>query len=38
MLACAHREVRAALKDCEQLLERTQRMLERSGQNNDPRR
>lgn len=36
ILSRAHNEVRAALKDCEVLLERTRKMLERSGQDNRP--
>jgi hypothetical protein len=36
ILSRAQNEVRAALKDCELLLERTRKMLERSGQDNRP--
>ena len=37
-LARANKEMREALKDCDALLEQTRVMLERSQQDNQPRR
>jgi hypothetical protein len=37
LLRRANKEIRAAIVDCEQLLERSRKMLERSGQDNKPR-
>jgi len=34
----ANRQLRAALRECGELLERTERMLRRSRQDNDPPR